>query len=419
MICLKPVLKIPLPECPNCHTTPAPLQATDFLITGMRNLANFGCATCQNEFYGDLPAGQGLYTPVLLNKKSGAVSGGENAQWFADWLVKAYKNRSNQPLDFQVRKLSKVKDKVVVLNCLDTLYGHSLLKLFNAQHYIDNEPDFSLIVIVPPFLKWLLPDGLAEAWIVDLPLRHGTEWNDWLAGEISRRLASFLQVYLSVAFSHLHPQDFDIERFTRIAPLPLEKIAEAQKNPVITFIWREDRVWQTPAEPAGLFGKFKRRGNPVKPVTEQTGKLINLAESLRRDIPQLDFAVAGIGQPGNLPIWISDLRQLRVDLASERSWCERYAKSHLVIGVHGSNMLLPSALAGGVIELISEDRQGNFLQDILLRNGDAREMMLRYRFIPHSTAPESLAQLASTMLRYEDFRRLMSPEFCRHQPSNR
>jgi hypothetical protein len=42
-------------------------------------------------------------------------------------------------------------------------------------------------------------------------------------------------------------------------------------------------------------------------------------------------------------------------------------------------------------------------------------MFFRYRFVPHSTAPGELARLASIVLRYEDFRRLMSPEFCRHR----
>jgi len=136
---------------------------------------------------------------------------------------------------------------------------------------------------------------------------------------------------------------------------------------------------------------------------------------LRGEFPLLDFAVAGIGKASGLPDWISDLRLTKLDVKAERAWCERYAESHLVIGVHGSNMLLPSAHAGGVIELISEERWGNFLQDILFRRSDSREMFFRYRFAPHSTTPEDLARLASTMLRYEDFRRLMSPEFCRHQ----
>ena len=414
MIRLKPVLEIPPRECPNCHST---LIASDWLITGMRNLADFHCPQCKSEFYGDLPSGQALYTPILLDKKSSAVHDDYNVGWFADWLVGSYKQRTKEPLGFEVRKLSKVKNRIVLLNCLDTLYGHSLLKLLNAQHYIDYQPEVSLIVLLPAFLEWLPPDGVAEAWVVDLPLRRGTEWNDWLANEIGERLKSFSEVFLSVAFSHPHSSDFDIERFTRIAPLPLENFGERQNNPVITFIWREDRLWETENSPTTTrFEKMKQHlGLSQERTNEQLDKVVKLAECLRGEFPLLDFAVAGIGSANGLPDWISDLRLTKLDAEAERHWCERYAKSHIVIGVHGSNMLLPSAHAGSVIELISEDRQGNFLQDILLRHSDAREMFFRYRFVPHSTAPEDLARLASTILRYEDFRRLMSPEFCRHR----
>jgi len=414
MIRLKPVLEIPPVECPNCHST---LTASDFLITGMRNLADFHCPQCESEFYGDLPAGQALYTPVLLDKKSGAVFDNYDVEWFSGWLADSYKQRTKEPLRFEARKFSQVKNKVVLLNCLDVLYGHSLLKLLNAQHYIDYQPDVSLIVMIPPFLEWMLPEGVAEAWVVDLPLRRGIEWNDWLAGEISERLESFSEVYLSVAFSHPHSEDFDIERFTRISPFPLENFGKHRKNPVVTFIWREDRLWETANSSVSTrFEKIKQHlGISPKRINEQTNKVIKFAECLRGEFPLLDFSVVGLGEANDLPDWISDLRLTKMDAEAERAWCERYSRSHLVVGVHGSNMLLPSAHAGGVIELIGEERWGNFLQDILFRRSDAREMFFRYRFVPHSTAPEDLARLASTILRYEDFRRLMSPEFCRHR----
>ncbi|HYP49672.1 MAG TPA: hypothetical protein VEQ34_01935, partial [Pyrinomonadaceae bacterium] len=380
----------------------------------MRNLADFYCPQCGSEFYGDLPAGQALYTPILLDKKSGAIYDDYNVGWFSDWLKNSFQQRKYEPLGFEARKLSKVKNKAVLLNCLDVLYGHSLLKLLNAQHYIDHQPDVSLIVILPRFLEWMLPDGIAEAWIVDLPLRRGTEWNDWLSGEIKKRLESFDEVYLSVAFSHPDSKDFDIERFTNVSPFRLENFSERQTHPVITFIWREDRLWEAESHRTSTrLGKLKRRFNLSEERTdEQKRKVVEFAESLRGEFPLLDFAVAGISKADGLPDWIQDLRLMKIDVQAERLWCKRYAESHLVVGVHGSNMLLPSAHAGGVIELIGEERWGNYLQDILFRRSDAREMFFRYRFVPHSTAPEELAGLAASMLRYEDFRRLMSPEFC-------
>lgn len=414
MICLKPVLETPHRECPNCRSA---LVAFNWLITGMRNLAEFHCRECESEFYGDLPAGQALYTPVLLDKKSSAVYGDGNAAWFSDWLSDSYKQRTDEPLGFEVQKFLEVKDKVILLNCLDVLYGHSLLKVLNAQHYIDYQPEASLIVLVPRFLEWMLPEGVREAWIVDLPLRRGTEWNDWLAAEIAARVKPFQEVYLSPAFSHPHSSDYDIERFTRVRPFPLENLGKHQNNPVVTFIWREDRLWETEADSASKrFKKIKRRlGLSQERTSEQASKVVRFAECLRKQFLTIDFAVVGIGKATDLPDWILDLRLTKLDAEAERAWCERYAKSHLVVGVHGSNMLLPSAHAGGVIELIDAERWGNFLQDLLLRESDAREMLFRYRFVPHSIAPEDLARLAGTMLRYEDFRRLMSPEFCRHQ----
>lgn len=386
-------------SCPHCGAT---LNAKEFVITGMRSLAEYACADCGGEFYGDLPAGQAFYTPFLLDKKSGAAHGDESAAWFGEWLEKSYRNRTSEPLRVETRRFSVIKDKVILLNCLDTLYGHSLLKLLNAQRYLDRQPDFSLIVIAPPFLEWMIPDGAAEAWIVDLPLSRGTEWNDWLAAEIARRLETVAEVFLSRAFSH--PSDFDIERFTRVAPFALENFAS---HPRVTFIWREDRLWAGDANAGRLKRSF---GLAENSVAVQIEKVARLAETLRAKIPKLDFAVAGLGASGRLPEWIADLRKTRLDTQAERAWCERYAASQVVVGVHGSNMLLPSAHAGGVVELLPEDRQGNFLQDILVRPSDARETLFRYRFAPLSTTPEDLARIVEIMLRYEDFRRLMSAE---------
>ena len=103
-------------------------------------------------------------------------------------------------------------------------------------------------------------------------------------------------------------------------------------------------------------------------------------------------------------------RPAALDDAAERGWCERYAASHVVVGVHGSNMLLPSAHAGGVVELIGPERWGNFTQDVLFRDaGDCRETLFRYRFVDELTPPPALARLVNMTLRGRaSFRRLMN-----------
>jgi hypothetical protein len=411
----------------------------------MRNLADLRCPGCAREFYGDLAAGQALYTPMLLEKATGAVHDAHGIEWFAEWLRESYASRTDAPVPFDVRERLPITRRVVLLNCLDTLYGHSLLKLLNAQYYLDRRLDADLIVLVPSFLAWMVPEAVAQVWVVGLPLRRGTEWNDWLAREIRRRVEAFECVSLGHALSHPRPDEYDIERFTRVEPFPLDEWDARLKRPAVTFIWRDDRPWHASNDNAyhtigdahqTLREKLRRFiARPSRPTGEQHRSVSALAEALRLDWPALDFAVAGLSEPAvgealrdevlrseathdealrdeALPVWVTDLRRPAADEAVERLWCQRYAASHVVVGVHGSNMLLPSAHAGGVVELIGPERWGNFTQDILFRDTrDCRETLFRYRFVPDSTPPLALAQLISLLLRgREGFRRLMNVE---------
>ena len=134
-------------------------------------------------------------------------------------------------------------------------------------------------------------------------------------------------------------------------------------------------------------------------------------ESLQRRLPGLDVAVAGLGEPEGLPTWVTDLRVPRSSADVDRRWLQRYAESHLVIGVHGSSMLLPTAHAGAALEIIGADRAGNFMQDVIFNGDDARDLFFRYRFVPPETSPEALAELSAFVLsRYLDYAALMGVE---------
>ena len=144
--------------------------------------------------------------------------------------------------------------------------------------------------------------------------------------------------------------------------------------------------------------------------------MLRLAMAMQHIAPQIRFSVAGLGRPGGLPHWIADMRSLEVTESTERAWCELYAQSHVVIGVHGSNMLLPSAHAGAVVELMPPERWGNILQDILLRDTDCRETLFRFRIVPISIEPDELAALVVELVRNHEYMVLvMGREFCRHE----
>jgi hypothetical protein len=415
----------PLPEVSHiCPFDETRLDVRNWYIPGMRNLADLRCPECRREFYGDLLAGHGLCYPMLLDKKTGDVHDPQNVRWFADWLRNSYANRVNEPLEFMTENFRPVQTPLL-LNCLDTLYGHCLLKLLNAQYYLDKRPELDLVVLVPKCLRWMVPDGVAEIWTIDLPLSHGIDWNDWLAAEISARLKQFDEVWLSVAYSHPHPQDYAIERFTREQPFAAGEWYERLATPTVTFIWREDRLW----DDAHNRGRLKCWVNKLRvkigssgislPLREQTQRVVLLATHLRKALPKLNFAVAGLGMPGDMPHWIEDFRTTEPDAAVEKAWCERYARSHLVIGIHGSNMLLPSAHAGATVELMPSERWGNAIQDLLMSNLDCRETLFRYRIVPVSVSVQELTYMLVSLLHsyqfmVENFRHA----YINHDPSS-
>ena len=90
--------------------------------------------------------------------------------------------------------------------------------------------------------------------------------------------------------------------------------------------------------------------------------------------------------------------------------CQVYAESRLVIGVHGSNMLLPSGHAGMTLDLMPDDRWGNFGQDISDQEEDVRLSSFRYRFLPISSDIPVIARWAAAQIAgYDFFRKQMQP----------
>ncbi len=117
----------------------------------------------------------------------------------------------------------------------------------------------------------------------------------------------------------------------------------------------------------------------------------------------MEFAVVGMGISGGLPSWIQDMRSTAPDEMTERDWCRQYARSHLVIGVHGSNMMLPSAHAAAVLTLMPAAGQLYLAFTDTILNGPysghpTMSSLLRYRMLPLQTPPEVVAEWAAAMV---------------------
>jgi hypothetical protein len=287
---------------------------------------------------------------------------------------------------------------VVLLNCLDYLYGHALLKLLNADRYQPGPGRPGLVVVVPECLAWMVPAWAAEVWSVGGPLPELRDYSPALRRDLEEQLQRFHLVELSPAAPH--PPTFDISHFTGFS-----SYANPAPDARISFIWREDRLWRQPS------WSQSRLIQRLRPTTFflawQNQAVVRFFETLRLSFAKARFTLLGLGRSTCFPDWIDDQRVNSFRTTSEAAHCRAYSESQLVVGVHGSNLLLPSAHAGATLDLMPDGRWGNMTQDILYQEPDPRVAAWRYRFVSCDVGPLQAARYAEEQLRGLEIHRLL------------
>ncbi len=385
-------------QCPECGGSD--VQDKGVVFPGIHVLGDHLCNACGLEFLQDIKLGFAVQHPVALRKKDGKLYNISNAgQWLTTPLVNAYKKQARHQPPIE-RVVERPFRRVVILNCLDFLYGHVLLKLFNARHYLDEHPDLGLVLILPRMFAWLVPKGTAEVWLVDMKLGDAHGWYTGIDAFVQERLSEYDEVYMARGYAHPDQSKIDIGRFTGVEPFQLHEFDSKPKH--ITFIARQDRLWlkSDTADLAfrGLLrsGLRKRFGHLL--VAGQSRRIRKTMELIRKKFPDVQFTVVGLDEPGGFEGLAEDLRTQRMDVATELAWCRAYAASQVVVGVHGSNMLLPTAFAAGAVEILPRDRYGNIVQDIFVRYTDRMQLFL-YRFVREHAHPAEVADHCIAMLR--------------------
>ena len=314
-------------KCPRCKS---PLSNARVVISGMRSVIDAVCHVCNGLFYIDLPSGHALYYPSSVDRRSGELFSIEGVEWFSSLLVRGAANPRSEPVSISFCRDHR-HNRIVLVNCLDFLYGHCLLKLLNVQAYLDKYPDLAVCVMIPKMFAHLVPEGVAETWVVDLPLKTLMHWYASIASQVQAEIEQREICYLSVAHSHPQASTYDLARFTKVAA-PMQRGAHEPTR--ITFIYREDRCW----------------GGSLH---TQRMNLAALHAALASSIPSLEFGVVGLGKGCSLAAGIMDWRAAHPSPEREREWLRIYSVSDCVVGVHGSNMLLPSGMARNVVEACS------------------------------------------------------------------
>ncbi len=398
-------------DCPACAS--GDVEVSDTVFQGIHVLADCRCVVCGLEFYHEYPVGNALRYPTVFGKLNGVLYSGVKVPWYSKPLLTSYQNKCNDDIVIEKRVYQR-HSSTIILNCLDFLYGHVLLKLLNAQYYLDNCPEHGLIVIIPRKFAWLVPAGVAEVWQVDIGIYSGGQrWLVRFDEFVRREMMRFDRVFLSLAFSVPDFSNVDITRFTRVAPFSLADYSNSK--PTITFILREDRLWYGSASErfAYLVCKKLKLLPYIRSVflRSQSRRIMGMFKVIMRQIPDASCEVVGLCTVGPFR---NGMESNQIDEQIERAWCERYARSHVVIGVHGSNMLLPTAHAAGFIEVLPKSRNGNIVQDIASPH-IGRKLLFLGRFVREFVSPREVADLAVAMIKdFEGFEMYMDYETLRH-----
>lgn len=199
-------------SCPYCNTL---LKSKGILWQGIHICVQLCCFKCKVDIIEDLKVGQAIFTPYQVDLEKKIIFGDKESEgWFGRPLLQSLLNpQEDKFIEMKVEKFKESKD-VVILNCIDFLYGHSLLKLLNAESHLTKDKELDLIVIIPSFLRWMVPNGVSEVWTVNIPLSKGQNYYPKLDELIKHECKRFDTIYVSLA--HSLPKNYDITNFTRI-----------------------------------------------------------------------------------------------------------------------------------------------------------------------------------------------------------
>lgn len=364
MYTLKELTNIPT-KCVQCYETNA--KAHELLFQGVHLLQKYKCKNCETIYFNTPPIGHTLHYPISFSAGGKLTDYNVKApNWLAVPLISSIRNdyTHNSSISFKINKTYK---KVVLLNCLDNCYGHVIYKLLNAYRHLKDTPDIGLIIIIPKIFEWMIPDGAAEIWFVESHLSNLSKKILNFDSFIKSNLKKYDEVFISKTYLELDHSEIDFEIFFKKSRFDLKTFHNTPYN--ITFVLREDRFWLNSWLYSFLYMftlKFKILHLFKKIFVQRQNHLVKkVANSINNKIKNPQFHAIGIGTSGNLTLSIIDKRTNNPNPNIEKEWCSIAASSHIVIGIHGSNMLVPSALAASIIDIIPRYKIPNIGQDIL------------------------------------------------------
>lgn len=383
--------------CPRCNHEQVRIE--NIIFQGIHLLGDLQCTHCGLAYYQDFPVGHGITYPVIIDKKSLTPISPLKDEWFSKPLLKSLGNPSGKKINIEKTFNAPISpgDSIIFFNCLDAWFGHVLLKLFNIKFYHEKYPEFKKIVLMPTGLAWMVPDYADEIWSADLKLPDTKNYYLQLGNFIREELKQYQRVYYSAGYSHPQLQNVEVKDFFKTAPFKIENFGAPPVR--ITIIYREDRLWINPFV-SRVFNYLQYRN--IKFANRiflfmQLLRINKLALQLKKSFPAVELIVCGKGKTFSFNSAIADKRSAKISTTTELEWCKIYSESHIVIGIHGSNMLIPSSLAAAWIEILPDDRLGNITQDLFCKYNN-NIMMFFGRFVSEYDPVKRIVKTVGSML---------------------
>jgi hypothetical protein len=376
---------------------------TEYLWQGLHVARKFICSRCNERILESLPVNQSYLEQYRYYENTHVIKNAANEtvdkNWFSEKLI-CITSPKEDKVEFDITVFKKYDD-VIILNTIDYVYGHSLLYLMNLQRLLEHHGTLGIIVLIQPMFRWMIrPEGIAEIWTVKLGFSEFNFFHSDLSDKINKQLERFNNVFLSKG--HIIPtnEKIWIEKFTGIKPYNFE--AEPPV-PAITFIWREDldRLW---IRNFYILKGCKKLGLSKILLPFHYLRVLFLFRLLKKKTEKkYKLAIAGLGRFGRMPSYIEDHRIKSFNDASEKELCTLYSKSILVLGVHGSSMILPTAHSGMSVSLMPSKRWGNFAEDVIFTEHDVRIASFQRRILPLNLSLFDLKDIVVDMISGRDY----------------
>ena len=387
------------------------MDATDWATPGMWTLARYRCEVCSRSYWIDLPFNLGVLSPCYLNIEENHADRPGGPLWYRDVTLAAWKVRSPRPVRIERHIIRSVR-QICLVNALGNCWGDAIATLAKLNSLCDLT-EFGVVVLTTQNLLPHLPAFIAEAWLVDgYTHRDTAEWNDSLTEAVEAEVKRFDGCTIPVIFQLPTVTSSELRSLSGVAPFDRTQWDEQLKiAPTVTFMWRDDRCWApelaaahwTNSELAykrgvGRLIRYWKKWRALRAPMVQANQVNRFAEIVRSALPKIDFGVCGVGRSGKLDSWIKDSRTTTAGPDENRAWCERASRSHLIVGVLGSHMVLPGGHSGGVVDIVPNSFLRNVLTDLLITTSDKREALFLYRTLPLSVTPTALAELVVSIL---------------------